>query len=77
MPPIPEHSQAVLTIDLPEFGLVAGDVGVVVHVYANGEAYDLEFFTAVGETIDVVTVQSTNVRPVAREDVLHVRRRAG
>jgi hypothetical protein len=70
---IREHERAVLTIDLPEYGLQAGDVGVVVHIYKDGEAYEVEFFTLDGETLDVVTVEAEQVRPVSPRDVMHAR----
>ena len=34
---IKEHDCVVLTNDLPEEGLEAGDVGTVVHIHKNGE----------------------------------------
>ena len=70
---IKEHERAVLTIDLPEYGLLSGDVGVVVHIYKDGKAYEVEFFTLDGETLDVVTVESAHVRPVSPRDVMHAR----
>ncbi|MBI5670661.1 MAG: DUF4926 domain-containing protein [Chloroflexi bacterium] len=73
---IPEHKRAVLTVDLPEYDLRAGDVGTVVHVYHDGLAYEIEFFTLEGETLDVVTVEAHQVRPVRERDVLHVRERS-
>ncbi len=45
-----------LTVDLPEHDLRAGDTGTVVLVHAEGKAYEVEFFTPWGETIDVVQV---------------------
>ena len=68
-----EHERVILTIDLPEHGLKAGDVGVVVHVYSTGRAYEVEFFTLDGNTLDVITVQAAQVRPVSSRDVLHAR----
>lgn len=70
---IKEHERAVLVNDLPEHHLKAGDVGTVVHVYADGAAYELEFFTLDGHTLDVVTVEAIQVRPVSRRDMMHVR----
>jgi hypothetical protein len=70
---ISEHERAVLTVDLPDTGFKMGDVGTVVHVYADGAAYELEFFALDGRTLDVVTVEAEQVRPVRRSDVLHVR----
>jgi hypothetical protein len=71
-----EHEQAVLTVDLPRHHLKAGDVGVVVHVYGDGEAYELEVLALDGRTLDVVTVEAAQVRPVSRLDVLHIRERS-
>ena len=34
---ITEHASVVLTENLPAAGLVAGDVGVVVHIHRGGE----------------------------------------
>lgn len=73
---IKEHEQIVLTTDLPEYDLKAGDVGVVVHIHGDGEAYELEIFALDGRTLDVVTVEASQVRPVSRRDVLHVRERS-
>ena len=70
---IKEHERAVLLVDLPDSGLQVGDMGTVVHLYADGLAYELEFFTADGQTFDVVTVEATDVRPVQSDELLHVR----
>lgn len=70
---IREHERAVLTRDLPEQGLQAGDVGTVVHVYRDGAAYEIEFFALDGRTLNVVTVAADQVRAVGRRDMLHVR----
>ena len=65
---IKEHDRIVLTTDLPEDGLAAGDVGTVVHVYAQGAAYEVEFFTLDGRTAAVVTIEASQVRPVQRTE---------
>ncbi len=70
---IEEHERAILLVDLPQHSLQAGDVGIVVHQYRDGAAYEIEFFALDGHTLDVVTVAATHVRPVSRRDVLHVR----
>lgn len=58
-----EYEQAVLTIDIPEKNLKAGDVGTVVNVYDDGAGYSLEFFTAAGKTVAVATVTADSVQP--------------
>ncbi len=70
---IKEHSRIVLTASLPAHGLVVGDVGTVVHVYEDGRAYEVEFFTLDRHTADVVTVEASQVRPVARREMVHSR----
>ncbi|MFZ4827755.1 MAG: DUF4926 domain-containing protein [Phototrophicaceae bacterium] len=62
---INEHEQVVITTDLPEHDLKAGDVGVVVHIYHDGVAYELEIFALDGRTLDVVTVEAQHVRAVS------------
>jgi hypothetical protein len=70
---IKEHSRVVLTTSLPAPGLVAGDVGTVVHIYEYGKAYEVEFFTLDGHTAEVVTVEANQIRPVTRQEMLHSR----
>jgi hypothetical protein len=70
---IKEHDQVVLTEDLPRHQLKAGDLGVVVMIHGNHAGYELEIFSADGQTLDVVTVEAAQVRPVHHRDLLHVR----
>jgi len=69
--------RAVLTEDLPGEGLRAGDVGVVVEHYPadaeTPEGYELEFLSARGDTVAVVSVPATAVRPVRDRELLAVR----
>lgn len=71
---IKEHKRIVLTVDFPKYRLQAGDVGTVVHIYDAGEAYEVEFFTLDGQTLDVITVEAGQVRPIAPMKVVHARR---
>ena len=70
---INEHDCVVLTTDLPAASLVTGDVGTVVHVHKGGAAYEVEFVTMTGRTVAVTTVSASQVRPVSRQDISHVR----
>ena len=70
---IKEHDCIVLTQDLPDDGLQAGDVGTVVHVHRGGTAYEVEFITLTGETVAVATVLPFQLRPVGQRDLTHVR----
>ena len=53
---IKEHDCVVLTSDIPDEGLQAGDVGTVVHIHRDGAAYEVEFVTLTGQTVAVATV---------------------
>ncbi len=70
---IKEHDCVVLTADLPGEGLKAGDVGTVVHIHKNGAAYEVEFVTLAGNTVAVATVDASQLRPVSKRDISHVR----
>lgn len=70
---IKEHDRIVLNTPLPSEGLEAGDVGTVVHIYRDGQAYEVEFVTLDGHTAAVATLESSQVRPVTRRDLTHVR----
>ncbi len=68
-----EHERVVLTVDFPEYRLKTGDVGTVIHIYEAGEAYEVEFFMLDGKTLDVITVEAGQIRPVAPMEVMHAR----
>jgi uncharacterized protein DUF4926 len=70
---IKEHDCVVLTAPLPHDGLEAGDVGTVVHVHREGVAYEVEFATLTGETVAIATIAASQLRPITRRDITHVR----
>ncbi len=70
---INEHDLVVLNRDLSDRGLVAGDVGVVVHVYDGGKGYEVEFMRYDGTTIGVATLRDDDIRVAGVRDVPHVR----
>jgi hypothetical protein len=70
---IAEHDLVVLTRDLPERNLRIGDVGTVVHVYAEGKAYEVEFMTGAGQTLALEIPQPGDIRPRGTNEILHVR----
>lgn len=73
---IEEPDTVVLAHDLTEHGLTGGDVGVVVHVYADDAAYEVEFVTEEGTTVAVVTLEKEAVRSMGQREILHVRNMA-
>ena len=70
---IKEHGRIVLTEAVPSVGLEAGDVGTVVHLYRDGNAYEVEFTTLEGNTAAVVTVEASQVREVSKGEITHAR----
>ena len=70
-----EHDRIVLTKDIPQEGLKSGDVGAIVHIHLQGEAFEVEFLTLDGDTAALATVLPSQVRPVSGEDITHARRR--
>jgi hypothetical protein len=71
-----ELELAALRQDLPAYGLIAGDVGTIVFVHAQGRAYEVEFVAADGRTIAVETLRADQVEPVSGWQVLHARKLA-
>lgn len=70
---IREHDRVVLTAAVPTERLEVGDVGTVVHVYADAKAFEVEFTTLDGGTAAVATVEASNVRPVTSHEITHAR----
>ncbi len=70
---IDELESIVLVTDLPEYGLVAGDIGTVVLVHQGGKGYEVEFVTLDGEILAVVTVFAEQVRRINRGEIAHAR----
>lgn len=63
----------VLNRDLPDHGLRAGDVGAVVEVY-EPDGLEVEFVTGGGETQALVTLREADVRAIAANELISVRR---
>jgi hypothetical protein len=66
------YKDAILTVDLPNEGLLAGDIGTIVerhHLPGVAEVgYSVEFFDMTGSTVAVVTVPASHLRlPIAAD----------
>ena len=70
---IEELETVVLTRDLPEYDLEAGDIGAVVLVHDSGRSYEVEFVTLSGDTIAVVTVTADQIRRIQEGEIAHAR----
>jgi len=71
-----ELDLAVLRIDDPAHGLVMGDVGTIVFVHDHGGAYEVEFVTAGGQTVAVLTLEADKVEALSGDQILHIRKLA-
>jgi hypothetical protein len=67
-----EHDLVVLVRDIEGADLKAGDVGVIVGEYEKG-GYEVEFVSAGGDTLAVLTLDHSDVRPMSNAEILHVR----
>jgi hypothetical protein len=70
---IDELDTVILTADIPEARLKAGDVGTVVYVHKGGKGFEVEFMTLDGDTFAVATVDANMVRPVGANEISHAR----
>ncbi len=70
---IRELDTVVLTRDFPEHGLRKGDVGAVVHRSADRGIFEVEFVTAEGKIVAVLTLTEGDIRPMASGEILHAR----
>ncbi|MGH7596342.1 MAG: DUF4926 domain-containing protein [bacterium] len=71
---IHELDNVVLTVDLPERGLREGDIGTVVLVHRSGEGFEVEFIALDGETVAVVSVFASQIRPIGQREIAHARK---
>lgn len=70
---ISELDLVVLTHDFKDHNLKTGDVGAVVHCYDDNLGYEVEFVTAEGKTVAVLTLTAADIRPISHAEILHVR----
>ncbi len=76
---IRELERVALTTDLPEHSLKTGDIGTVVLVHqakdflSPNRGYEVEFVTLAGETITVVSLFPTQLRPLGQREIAQAR----
>lgn len=70
---IKELDLVVLNHDVADHPLKAGDIGTVVHCYKDKAAFEVEFLTAEGETVALLTLAADEIRPRLSSEILHVR----
>ncbi len=70
---INELDLVVLLHDDDVHGLKSGDIGTAVHCYKDGKGFEVEFVTAEGKTVAVLTLTDAEIRPFEQSEILHVR----
>ncbi len=55
------HSLVMLSVALPQSHLKPGALGVVVCIHGAGEAYEVEFITNDGQTVEVATIAANHL----------------
>jgi hypothetical protein len=73
---IQELEDIILECDLPKHGLRRGDIGTVVPIHRDGGGYEVEFTTLSGETVAVVTLLASQLRPAKKREIAHARKLA-
>lgn len=63
----------VLNKRIEKYNLKKGDLGTIVHIHEKDRAFEVEFVTAQGKTLAVLTLTSSDIRPIERNEILHVR----
>jgi len=69
---ISELDSVILTVDLPDHHLQKGDVGTVV-LNHHDRGYEVEFVALDGETIAVVSLTPSEIRPIGKGEIPHAR----
>ena len=69
-----ELERVALTEDLPEHGLKIGDIGMILHIYADHKGYEVEFVTLNGELITLVSVYPSQIRQLEQDEIASARR---
>ena len=70
---VKELESVVLNVDIKESGLKKGDIGTVVMLHKGGKGMEVEFVALDGETVAVVTLDSSQVRPIRHGEIAHAR----
>ena len=66
----PEMFDSVALIeDLPEDGLVCGNMGAIVEIYNDGEAYEVEFVDTHGQTYGLLALRPEQILVLHRSSM--------
>lgn len=71
---IEELDAVVLTRAFPEHFLAEGDLGTVIRRNPGSRGFQVQFLTAGGRPLAMLTLRRDDVRPLAEDEILHARR---
>lgn len=71
---IQELEKVALTEDLPEHGLLTGDIGMIVHIYGEHHGYAVEFVGLHGDLIALVSLAPSKIRSLEKDEIATARR---
>ena len=64
----------VATVNIPEEGILAGDLGTIIDIYTQrAPAFSVEFGSAIGSPRALVTLAPDQIRHLTPADVLTIR----
>ena len=69
---IPELTTIVLLEDIPAHRLRKGDIGTVALAHSSG-GYEVEFMTLTGDTVAVISLSESQVRPIGPGEIANAR----
>ena len=70
---IEELDCVALTRDVPEHGLVTGDIGGVFGVHQGGKGHTVEFMSPGGDTIAILTLHADALRRLRKREIANAR----
>lgn len=71
-----QNTRIVLTADFPEYGLMKGDLAVILEIQSGGSTPDeflIQVSNASDEAIAVFPAHEWQIRELRRDEILHVR----
>ncbi len=74
---IQELDDVILTCDMPKQGLKCSDIGTVVLIHDEEKGYEVEFTTLDGESVAVITLLLSQIRPAHEREIAYAREMAG
>lgn len=68
-----QNAKVILLVNMPQAGLVVGDVGTVLHIFDETHLVEVGFHTLNGQTIATEILSSEQIRSAGTQEVIHSR----